>query len=109
LIQFVKRNSELVQRILQESNSKIKYQYINSELQKRKRRIGKIGDLKELWLKSSFSKEMRIISCYFLRKFAHKWIFNSRVETFRWHLKYRLILLKALRTPEEFKYLKTDF
>lgn len=85
----------------------VKYEELNCELQNRKKLMRKIGDLKGLWVSEArFSREVRIISVYFLRRHAFNWIFNSRVVDFNCHLKYRKALLKLIQKPEEFMNLK---
>ena len=90
--------------------SKVKYANLNGELQKRKKNMNKIRDLKELWLpKTKYGREIRTISCVFLRKYGFSWVFNSRITDFQSHLKYRSILLRFISKPESFLTLKSDF
>lgn len=46
LIKFVKKNSDFIEKMLKEIGSSVKYQQFNSEVQKRKRKMNKIGDLR---------------------------------------------------------------
>lgn len=109
LIKFVKKNRRYIEEMLDGMGSDVCYKEFNLELQTKKKKMNKIVHLQQLWLdKTIFGREMRIISYDFLRKFAYKWIFNSRIENYRYHLKYRSILMKVIKKPDQFVFLKTD-
>lgn len=109
LIKFVKKNRRYIEEMLDGMGSDVCYEEFNLELQRKKKKMNKIVHLQQLWLdKTIFGREMRIISYDFLRKFAYKWIFNSRIENYRYHLKYRSILMKVIKKPDQFVFLKTD-
>jgi hypothetical protein len=89
--------------------SPIKYEDLNNDCQRRKRSMSKIGDLQELWIdKNRFSKEMRVISEHFLRKWSSNWIFNSRITDYTCHLKYCRILANLIQKPSEFINLRLN-
>lgn len=75
-----------------------------------KGRIHSISDLRSLWTDegNAFHKAFRILSCQYLRKHCLSRTFNSRVENYFIHLKYRHRLLDGLKTPSEFTALKTN-
>jgi hypothetical protein len=66
-----------------------------------KGRIHSISDLRSLWTDegNAFHKAFRILSCQYLRKHCLSRTFNSRVENYFIHLKYRHRLLDGLKTP----------
>ena len=66
----------------------------------------KIEELRNLWWESgenAYASPLRRISNEFMRKHVPNWIFNSRVENFKAHLKYRMRLRKAVGNPEKFQ------
>lgn len=75
-----------------------------------KTRIHSISELRNLWIPegSIYHQAFRIISCDYLRKYCLERTFNSRVENFSIHLKYRQRLLEGIKTPEDFTALKTN-
>lgn len=85
---------------------RISYQDLIEELRKKKKGINTIADLRSLWTESRFSREIRILSCLFLRKYSLQYIFNSRVSNFASHIKYRQKLREALTDPQGFRNIK---
>ncbi|CAD8082191.1 unnamed protein product [Paramecium sonneborni] len=81
-------------------------------LKEKKNKMTNIQQLRELWIDSDeeklkqFNKTFRIFSQYFLRQQSVAYIYNSRIMNTGWHLKYRYNLLRALREPQNFKYIK---
>ncbi|CAK83430.1 unnamed protein product (macronuclear) [Paramecium tetraurelia] len=81
-------------------------------LKEKKNKMTNIQQLRELWVDcedeklKSFNKTFRIFSQYFLRQQSVAYIYNSRIMNTGWHLKYRYNLLRALREPQNFKYIK---
>lgn len=72
-----------------------------------KRRLKSIYHLKSLWLQESpFSKAYRIISLEYLRRHSLQYIFNSRVETFANHIKYRYRIIESVKDPMNFTVMK---
>ena len=63
-----------------------------------KDKINTICQLRSLWIQqeNKFSKSLRILSNFYLRKNHLTYIFNSRVEKYGKHIKYRQKILKAL-------------
>ena len=77
-----------------------------AELKGRKKSINTIRDIRDLWTKSKFAKEFRIISNLFLRKYAFEYIFNSRITNYSSHIKYRHKLREAVESPDTFICIK---
>lgn len=67
-----------------------------------KGKINTIADLRSLWVdeKNPFAKSMRIISIEYLRKYSWGHIFNSRVENYGKHVKYRYKIIEGLKNPK---------
>ncbi|CAK93184.1 unnamed protein product (macronuclear) [Paramecium tetraurelia] len=83
-----------------------------SVLKDKKNQMTNIKQLRELWVDTNqeksqqFNKAFRIFSEYFLKQQSVSYIYNSRIANTGWHLKYRYNLLRALKEPENFKYIK---
>ncbi|CAD8058986.1 unnamed protein product [Paramecium primaurelia] len=81
-------------------------------LKDKKNQMTNIKQLRELWVETNqeksqqFNKAFRIFSEYFLKQQSVSYIYNSRIANTGWHLKYRYNLLRALKEPENFKYIK---
>ncbi|CAD8089415.1 unnamed protein product [Paramecium sonneborni] len=81
-------------------------------LKDKKNQMTNIKQLRDLWVETNemksqqFNKAFRIFSEYFLKQQSVCYIYNSRIANTGWHLKYRYNLLRALREPENFKYIK---
>ena len=75
-----------------------------------KGKIHSISELRSLWIPGGnpFPEAFRMFSCEYLRKYCLERTFNSRVENYSVHLKYRERLLQGLRCPEDFTVLKTN-
>lgn len=76
------------------------------ELRQRKSKINSIIHLKDLWTNSKYSREFRILSNLFLRKYSFGYIFNSRVSNYGTHIKYKYKLQDAVRRPSHFQSIK---
>jgi hypothetical protein len=77
-------------------------------LESYKDKINTISELRSLWIEkeNKFSKSLRILSNIYLKKYHLTHIFNSRVENYGKHIKYRQKIVKALEDPEKFTYIK---
>jgi hypothetical protein len=84
----------------------LNYDHLLEEFKMSKRNINTIADLRELWTTGKYSREMRILSNLFLRKYSLKYIFNSRVSNYASHIKYRRKLREALKDPNTFTSIK---
>ena len=75
-----------------------------------KGRIHSISELRALWTPEGnpCHKAFRILSSNYLRKRCLERTFNSRVENFNLHLKYRQRLLECIENPDKFYSLKTS-
>jgi hypothetical protein len=75
-----------------------------------KGRIHSISELRTLWTPEGnpYHKAFRILSSNYLRKRCLERTFNSRVENFNLHLKYRQRLLECIESPDKFYSLKTN-
>ena len=75
-----------------------------------KNKVNTIADLRSLWLQKQtrYAKVLRVLSQIYVRKHFFGHIFNSRIENYKKHIKYRYKILQGLRKPEEFTQLK-DF
>lgn len=78
--------------------------------EQQKGHVHSISELRALWTAEGnpFHQAFRMLSCEYLRKHCLQRTFNSRVENYSIHLKYRQRLLDGLRSPEEFTALKTN-
>jgi len=66
-----------------------------------KGRVHSISELRALWTPEGniYHQAFRMFSCEYLRKYCLQRTFNSRVENFTIHLKYRERLLEGLKSP----------
>jgi len=55
-----------------------------------------------------FKDLFKEISVVFLKFFAVNWIYNGRLKHKKAHMKYRFSMLRRVRNPEHFTYLKTS-
>ncbi len=69
------------------------------ELKKLKKVINTIADLRNLWLNNKYSREIRIMSNYFLRRHGTAYVFNSRITSRDIHLKHKNRLIDAIKAP----------
>ncbi|CAD8147833.1 unnamed protein product [Paramecium octaurelia] len=106
IISYIFNNPELVQKIM----SKHRYDDFINFLKNKKNQMTNIKQLRDLWVdggkNSEFNRVFRIISQQFLKSQAVSYVYNSRISNTQWHLKYRFNLLRALREPENFKFIK---
>lgn len=72
--------------------------------------IHSISELRSLWTADGnpFNKAFRMLSCEYLRRHCLERTFNSRVENYCIHLKYRQRLIEGLKCPQDFTALKTN-
>jgi len=63
-----------------------------------KGQINSIAELRQLWIEggNNYDKVFRILSHHYLRRGCFERTFNSRVQNYRVHLKYRKVLLEGL-------------
>ena len=76
-----------------------------------KGKVHSISELRALWTPEGniYHQAFRMFSGEYLRKYCLARTFNSRVENFMIHLKYRDRLLVGLEYPQEFTVLKTNW
>jgi hypothetical protein len=76
-----------------------------------KGRIHSISEMRSLWIPEGnpYHQAFRILSSQYLRHHYLERTFNSRVENYSVHMKYRQRLLDGLKNPEHFTVLKTDW
>ena len=79
-------------------------------VEKHKGHIHSIAELRSLWTDDTpaVSKAFRILSQQYLRRHCLAKTFNSRIENYSLHLKYRQRLLEGLEQPHNFTVLKTN-
>lgn len=79
-------------------------------LEKAKRTLNTIRQLRSLWLdeENPFAKAYRVFTIEYLRKHSLSYIFNSRVENFNKHIKYRFKMVESVKDPRNFTHMK-DF
>ena len=78
-------------------------------LERSRGRVHSIAELRGLWTREDeFGVAFRVLSNEYLRRHCLERTFNSRVENYGVHLKYRQRLLVGVRRPHEFTSLKTD-
>lgn len=53
-----------------------------------------------------FARAFRIFSGEYLRKHSLSYIFNSRVENFHKHIKYRYKIMQSVAAPADFTCMK---
>ena len=70
-------------------------------LKARKKNLNSIADLRALWVTGEFryAKITRVLSLYFLKRGALRYIFSSRVVNYEGHIKYRKRLIDVLKCP----------
>ena len=76
------------------------------EVSRLKTNLNTILQLREMWTEGPFSKALRIITMEYLRKHSFSYIFNSRVENFHKHIKYRYKIIESVAHPETFTCMK---
>jgi hypothetical protein len=96
----------VTERVLASLGSNYTCEQLTSELKKKKKSINKISDLQKLWLNEKFSKEFRVLTGIFLRKYCLSWVFNSRIKNIKYPIKYRCRIIEGVQKPEEFNFLK---
>ncbi|CAD8084145.1 unnamed protein product [Paramecium primaurelia] len=106
IISYILNEKELIQKFM----SNEQYDSFIALLKNKKNQMTNIKQLRDLWVDTGrnpeFNKVFRIISQYFLKSQAVPYVYNSRISNTAWHLKYRQNLLRALREPENFKFIK---
>ncbi|CAD8093634.1 unnamed protein product [Paramecium sonneborni] len=106
IISYILNNGELIQKFI----TLDQYDGFIILLKSKKNQMTNIKQLREIWVDNGknpeFNKVFRIISQYFLKNQAIPYVYNSRISNTAWHLKYRQNLLRALREPENFKFIK---
>ncbi|CAD8062212.1 unnamed protein product [Paramecium sonneborni] len=106
IISYIFNNPELVQKMM----SKQRYVDFVNFLKNKKNQMTNIKQLRDLWVdggkNAEFNRVFRIISQQFLKTQAVSYVYNSRISNTQWHLKYRFNLLRALKEPENFKFIK---
>lgn len=97
IIIFVEKNKKMLRPIFEREN--IEFRQVFEELQKMKKNINTIADLRYFWTECEYSKSMRIVSNLFLRKYSYSYIFNSRIKSRLCHVKYKKRLEEAIKEP----------
>ncbi|CAD8101067.1 unnamed protein product [Paramecium sonneborni] len=106
IISYILNNEELIQKLITPDQ----FESFIALLKNKKNAMTNIKQLRDLWVENGknpeFNKMFRIISQYFLKNQAVPYVYNSRISNTAWHLKYRYNLLRALKEPENFKFIK---
>ncbi|CAD8055500.1 unnamed protein product [Paramecium primaurelia] len=106
IISYIFNNPQVVQGLMQ----KYRYDDLVNFLKNKKNSMTNIKQLRDLWLdggkNAEYNRVFRIISQLFLKTQAVSYVYNSRISNTQWHLKYRYNLLRALKEPENFKFIK---
>lgn len=70
--------------------------------------LNTISQLRSIWIdeENRYAKAYRILSLEYLRKHSLSYIFNSRVENFHKHIKYRYKIIKSVSDPLDFTCMK---
>ncbi|CAK87356.1 unnamed protein product (macronuclear) [Paramecium tetraurelia] len=106
IISYIINEKELIQKFMTNEQ----YDGFITLLKNKKNQMTNIKQLRDLWVDTGrnpeFNKVFRIISQYFLKCQAVPYVYNSRISNTAWHLKYRYNLLRAVREPENFKFIK---
>ncbi|CAD8071643.1 unnamed protein product [Paramecium sonneborni] len=106
IISYISNNPLIVQKVMQKN----RYDDLVNFLKNKKNSMTNIKQLRDLWVNSGknaeYNRVFRIISQLFLKTQAVSYVYNSRISNTQWHLKYRFNLLRALKEPENFKFIK---
>ncbi|CAD8161193.1 unnamed protein product [Paramecium octaurelia] len=106
IISYIMNNPDLLKSFF----SNKQYDDFLNLLKNKKNQMTNIKQLRDLWVDggkfSEFNKVFRIISQYFLKNQSVAYVYNSRISNTIWHLKYRQNLLRALKEPENFRFIK---
>ncbi|CAD8075196.1 unnamed protein product [Paramecium sonneborni] len=106
IISYIINNPDLLKQFF----SNKQYDDFLLLLKNKKNQMTNIKQLRDLWIDggkfSEFNKVFRIISQYFLKNQSVAYVYNSRISNTIWHLKYRQNLLRALKEPENFRFIK---
>ncbi|CAD8065407.1 unnamed protein product [Paramecium primaurelia] len=106
IISYIMNNPDLLKSFFSDKQ----YDDFLNLLKNKKNQMTNIKQLRDLWIDggkfSEFNKVFRIISQYFLKNQSVAYVYNSRISNTIWHLKYRQNLLRALKEPENFRFIK---
>ncbi|CAK86735.1 unnamed protein product (macronuclear) [Paramecium tetraurelia] len=106
IISYILNNEELILGFMK----KDQYDSFVQLLKTKKNQMTNIKQLRDLWVDGGknpdFNRVFRIISQYFLKNQSVAYVYNSRISNTAWHLKYRQNLLRALKEPDNFKFIK---
>lgn len=99
ILNFIRRNEQLAISLLE--YLKIDYNEFINSLRRLRGKLNTISELRSLWINSEnkFAKAYRILSAEYLRKHSLSYIFNSRVENFHKHIKYRYKIIQSVEHP----------
>ena len=79
-------------------------------IKRHKKEVNSINYLKEMWgyqdRHNPILKCIRVLSYIFMRKHCLAYIFNSRVENFYKHIKYRYKIIESVSDPTAFTCMK---
>lgn len=94
----------MIEKVLESNGDN--YDSLLCKLKNLKKKINTISDLRSLWEEQKESKSLRIISNAFLRKHSLHYIYNSRIKTQLFHVKYKRRLQEAILNPSNFNHIK---
>lgn len=99
ILLFMKKKQNMVKAIVELDG--VDFQEFMKQTMVLKGKINSISELRSLWIESDnkYAKAFRIISNLYLKRYSLHHIFNSRVQDFSKHLKYRNKMAQVLKNP----------
>jgi hypothetical protein len=88
----------------------VSYSDFMMQVRRAKKKINSIEGLKRMWgydnLDHKIKKCIRILSYEFMRKNCLQYIFHSKVQNYKTHIKYRQKLIEGIENPASFSNIK---
>ncbi len=106
IITFIRKNEDFTRRVL--ARLGMEYSAFMRNLRGLRSNLNTISQLRAIWMEeeNEFAKAYRILSIEYLRKHSLEYIFNSRVENFYKHIKYRYKVIESVSDPMAFTCMK---
>lgn len=106
IITFIRKNEEFTRRVL--GHLGLDYAGFMRNLRSLRANLNTISQLRAMWMEeeNEFARAYRVLSLEYLRKHSLPYIFNSRVENFYKHIKYRYKIIESVSDPTAFTCMK---
>lgn len=103
---FIRKNDAFTRRVLDSLG--IDYAIFMRNLKSIRPNLNTIAQLRAIWTddENEYAQAWRILSFEYLRKHSLAYIFNSRVENYAKHIKYRYKIIESVKRPQAFTCMK---